>query len=190
MQDAVWETAARLRYRRQFGTPAPVAPGAHVALRAAGFPAEDLMEAADTDEALAQLRGFLRAGDVALVDARSPEEFTGAQVRGSRGGHIPGAVNIEWNKTMKSDGTFRSIDELQRLFQRANISRDTSVITYCQTGVRGAHEWFVLKYLLGFENVSLYEGSWEEWSAKSDLPISTAEVLPIAKPTKEPDPCE
>ncbi len=91
---------------------------------------------------------------------------------------------------MKPDGTFRAAEELVRLYQRADITRDKSIVTYCQTGVRGAHEWFVLKYLLGYENVSLYDGSWEEWSSKRDLPISAEVAMPGATPTRRRDPCE
>jgi thiosulfate/3-mercaptopyruvate sulfurtransferase len=125
-----------------------------------------------------------------LVDARTPQEFSGEQVRGARGGHIPGAVNVEWSKAMKPDGTFRSVAELERLFQRAGVTRDTPVITYCQTGVRGSHTWFVLKHLLGLPNVTLYEGSWEEWSSRTDLPVSVDIVIPQVTPTKIPDPCD
>lgn len=136
------------------------------------------------------LLSHIQKPGIAIVDARSPQEFTGEQVRGARGGHIPGAINVEWSKAMKPDGTFRPADELVRLYQRADITRDKSVVTYCQTGVRGAHEWFVLKYLLGYESASLYDGSWEEWGSKSDLPISAEVAIPEATPTKQPDPCE
>ncbi|CAG0949516.1 thiosulfate/3-mercaptopyruvate sulfurtransferase [Anaerolineae bacterium] len=132
----------------------------------------------------------LQKTGIALVDARTPAEYTGEQVRGARGGHIPGAVNVEWNKAMRPDGTFRSAEELERLFQRAGVTRDSEIITYCQTGVRGSHAWFVLKYLLGFKNVTLYEGSWEEWSAKGELPVSAEIVKAEPTPTRIPDPCE
>ncbi len=91
---------------------------------------------------------------------------------------------------MKSDGTFRSPEELNRLYQRAGLNRDSQVFTYCQTGTRGAHTWFVLTYLLGFTNVSLYEGSWQEWGNRKDLPISIEALAPQAAPTKQPDPCD
>ena len=127
-----------------------------------------------------------------LVDARSAAEFTGQQVNGPRGGHIPGAMNIEWNSTLMSDGKFRSIDELMRLYQRAGISTNSDIVTYCQSGVRGSHEWFVLKYLVGMPNVSLYEGSWAEWSSRADLPVEIEPSVPTPQAirTKEPDPCE
>ncbi len=132
----------------------------------------------------------LQKPGIALLDARTSEEFNGEQVRSTRGGHIPGAVNVEWSKAMKSDGTFRPPDELNRLYQRTGVSRDAQVFTYCQTGTRGAHTWFVLKYLLGFTNVSLYEGSWQEWGNRNDLPISVVALTPQASPTALPEPCE
>ncbi len=129
---------------------------------------------------------------VTLIDARGTAEYTGQQVNGARGGHIPGAVNIEWSSAMMPDGKFRSIDELRRLYERAGISRNSDIITYCQSGTRGAHEWFVLKYLVGMPNVSLYEGSWAEWSNRADLPIETSPERPTPQvtATKEPDPCQ
>ncbi len=134
----------------------------------------------------------LKKASVALVDVRSVAEFTGEQVRGARGGHIPGAVNVEWSQAMAPDNTFRSPAELSRLYQRAGITGEQEIITYCQTGTRGAHTWFVLKYLLGFTNVSLYEGSWEEWSGRAELPVAVGANTPAsqAAPLKTPAPCE
>lgn len=127
---------------------------------------------------------------IVIVDVRSAKEYTGEQVRAARGGHIPGAVNVEWNKAMAADGTFRPFEELTRLYERAGATRDKEIITHCQTGVRAAHTWFVLKYLLGYDRVVLYDGSWEEWGNRADLPVTAEMATVAATPTALPDPCE
>lgn len=100
---------------------------------------------------------------VQLCDARNPEEYIGTDVRSAVGGHIPGAINLDWVNTVNVDGTFLPAAELDVLFQRAGFERENEIITYCQTGVRGAHVWFILRELLGYPNVRNYDGSWEEW---------------------------
>lgn len=104
-------------------------------------------------------------------DTRGPEEYAGTDVRSDRGGHIPGAINLEWRHAVNSDGTFKGADELYTLFTTAGFTPDKEIITYCQTGVRGAHTWFVLSELLGFPNVRNYDGSWEEYGNRADTPI-------------------
>jgi thiosulfate/3-mercaptopyruvate sulfurtransferase len=98
-----------------------------------------------------------------LCDARSPSEYNGTDVRSARGGHVPGAINVEWSEAVDADGTFRSAEALTDLYSEAGFTPDKEIITYCQTGVRGAHTWFVLSELLGYPSVRTYDGSWEEY---------------------------
>lgn len=115
-----------------------------------------------------------------LVDVRSPQEYSGEllhmpnypQEGATRGGHIPGAVNIPWSKaTHPEDSTFKSADELRQLYQEAGIKPDEEIIAYCRIGERSSHTWFVLTYLLGYPNVKNYDGSWTEWGNLVNAPI-------------------
>ncbi|MCK9401737.1 MAG: sulfurtransferase [Bacteroidales bacterium] len=114
-----------------------------------------------------------------LVDVRTPEEYHGQLWDGwkyqaeasQRGGHIPGAVNIPWDMTLKEDGTFKSVEELQALYTSNGVTSDKEVISYCIVGGRSNHTWFVLTYLLGYSKVRLYDGSWAEWSTLIGVPI-------------------
>ena len=117
---------------------------------------------------------------VELVDVRSPKEFTGEILappeypteHAQRGGHIPGAKNIPWGQAVNdNDGTFKSADELRKLYQSNGITPDKEIITYCRIGERSSHTWFVLKYLLGYPNVKNYDGSWTEWGNIIASPI-------------------
>ena len=118
-------------------------------------------------------------GSKILVDVRGPKEFTGEILappeypteHAQRGGHIPGAVNIPWGQAVNDDGTFKSADELQKLYQSKGVAADKEVISYCRIGERSSHTWFVLKYLLGYPNVKNYDGSWTEWGNMIDNPI-------------------
>ncbi len=98
-----------------------------------------------------------------LCDVRSPDEYLGRDVRADRGGHIPGAVNVEWTTAVRADGTFRPAGELSEVYARAGFTPDRQIITYCQSGLRGAHTWFVLSELLGYPDVRNYDGSWMEY---------------------------
>lgn len=108
-----------------------------------------------------------------LCDTRGPEEFAGTDVRALRGGHIPGAINVEWVNAVQDDGTFKQARTLFDLYTKAGFVPDKQIITYCQTGVRGAHTWFVLKELLGYPDVRNYDGSWEEYGNREDTPIES-----------------
>lgn len=109
---------------------------------------------------------------VKLVDARSPEEYAGSPAQGARSGHIPGAVNLEWKRLLNSGDapTLSEIPELQRLFAGAGVEPSQEVVAYCQSGTRASLIYFALR-LLGYPRVRMYDGSWAEWSASSDLPV-------------------
>ena len=118
-----------------------------------------------------------------LVDVRSVDEFTGKILAppglsetAQRAGHIPGAANIPWAQAAREDGTFKSYDELKQLYGGKGIDGRDEVIAYCRIGERSSHTWFVLKYLLGFENVRNYDGSWTEWGNLIGAPIANPTV--------------
>lgn len=115
-----------------------------------------------------------------LVDVRSPEEFRGERLHmpdypnegALRGGHIPAARNVPWKRASNDDGTFRTAEELRSLYlEEQGLSPSDDVITYCRIGERSSHTWFVLTYLLGFENVRNYDGSWTEYGNAVRVPV-------------------
>ncbi len=126
-----------------------------------------------------QVLASVNAGNVALVDVRSPDEFAGnllappnlPQEGAQRGGHIPGAANIPWAQAANEDGTFKSADELQQLYGGKGIDGSKETIAYCRIGERSSHTWFVLTQLLGHSNVRNYDGSWTEWGSIVGAPI-------------------
>jgi thiosulfate/3-mercaptopyruvate sulfurtransferase len=119
--------------------------------------------------------------DQGLVDVRSPAEYSGQllapenlpQEGAQRGGHVPGAANIPWASAVNEDGTFKSVEELKQIYGGKGISADRPTITYCRIGERSAHTWFVLKHILGHQNVRNYDGSWTEWGSLIGAPIET-----------------
>ena len=119
-----------------------------------------------------------KKGTGQLVDVRSVDEFTGKIIAppgmsetAQRAGHIPGAANIPWSQAANEDGTFKSADQLKQLYANKGITGNGEVIAYCRIGERSSHTWFVLKYLLGYDNVKNYDGSWTEWGNLVGAPI-------------------
>jgi thiosulfate/3-mercaptopyruvate sulfurtransferase len=136
------------------------------------------------DESIRAYRDSVRqaiatANGKALVDVRSPQEYTGEliappgyeQEGAQRAGHIPTAKSIPWAQAVRDDGTFKSPDELRELYAGKGVTADKEVYAYCRIGERSAHTWFVLHELLGYERVSNYDGSWTEWGNLVDVPI-------------------
>jgi thiosulfate/3-mercaptopyruvate sulfurtransferase len=127
---------------------------------------------------LPQVLDAVKNRSVELVDVRSPGEFSGEILSPpglpetcQRGGHIPGASNIPWAQACNEDGTFKSADDLKALYNKAGITGTKPIIAYCRIGERSSHSWFVLKYLLGLNNVTNYDGSWTEWGNLVAAPI-------------------
>lgn len=126
-----------------------------------------------------QVLEHIKQGGTALVDVRSPQEYTGERTHmpeypqeGTlRGGHIPTAVSIPWASAVQEDSTFKSADDLQALYAAKGVTGDKDVIAYCRIGERSSHTWFVLTYLLGYSRVRNYDGSWTEWGNGVGLPI-------------------
>ncbi len=129
---------------------------------------------------LFDVRRALDKKDTVLVDVRSPKEFSGEVTapaeypmeHAQRGGHIPHANNIPWASAVNdTDGTFKSVEELKKVYESKGITADKDVICYCRIGERSSHTWFVLKYLLGYPQVRNYDGSWTEWGNMIGNPI-------------------
>jgi thiosulfate/3-mercaptopyruvate sulfurtransferase len=126
-----------------------------------------------------QVKEHIKKSGVALVDVRSPQEFSGERTHmpeypqeGTlRGGHIPTAVSIPWAQAVKEDSTFKSREDLEALYGAKGVTGDKDVIAYCRIGERSSHTWFVLTYLLGYPQVRNYDGSWTEWGNSVGVPI-------------------
>ena len=141
--------------------------------------------AAQPDPSVRALRDYVldavRSDGRALVDVRSPKEFSGEllapenlpQEGAQRGGHIKGAANVPWSTAVAEDGRFKPADELQRIYASKGLDGTKETIAYCRIGERSSHTWFVLKYLLGHEKVRNYDGSWTEYGSLIGVPIET-----------------
>jgi thiosulfate/3-mercaptopyruvate sulfurtransferase len=121
----------------------------------------------------------VNAGRGALVDVRSADEYSGKlthmadypQEGALRGGHIPGAISQPWAQTVNPDGTFKSHEELTSMYGNKGVTAEKDIIAYCRIAERSSHTWFILKYLLGYDKVRNYDGSWTEWGNVVGVPI-------------------
>jgi len=118
-----------------------------------------------------------KKADVALVDIRSPDEYSGkviapqgVQELAVRAGHVPGAVNVPWGSAVAEDGTFKPVEELRKIYAAKGVDGSKPVITYCRIGERSSHTWFALKKLLGYD-VRNYDGSWTEYGNAVGVPV-------------------
>jgi thiosulfate/3-mercaptopyruvate sulfurtransferase len=137
--------------------------------------------AAEQDKSIRAFRDEVIAaiGQQNLVDVRSPDEFAGRlfapahlpQETSQRAGHIPTAINVPWSKAANEDGTFKSDDELRKLYTEAGVDESRDTIAYCRIGERSSHTWFVLHELLGQPRVKNYDGSWTEYGSLVGVPI-------------------
>ena len=126
------------------------------------------------------VREHIRQAGAALVDVRSPAEFTGEIIAppglpetAQRAGRIPGATNVPWLSAVnEEDGTFKSADELREIYEGKGMTADRDIVVYCRIGERSSHSWFVLTELLGYDKVRNYDGSWTEWGNLIRAPIA------------------
>lgn len=128
---------------------------------------------ARNDEILAgwrDLKDRLGLADAVILDTRSDGEYCGTTIRAARGGAVPGAVHLEWTNNLAADGAFKSPHELKQMYERAGVTADREVVTYCQGGYRAAHSYLALR-IAGYPRVRNYIGSWKEWGDRVDLPI-------------------
>jgi thiosulfate/3-mercaptopyruvate sulfurtransferase len=136
-----------------------------------------------------QVRERIGTAGAALVDVRSPQEYSGEliampaypQEGAQRGGHIPTAQSIPWGQNVREDGTFKAPEELRKLYESKGITPDKEVIAYCRIGERSSLTWFTLKYLLGYPHVRNYDGSWTEWGSLVGVPIEKTAGAPAAR---------
>ncbi|MYC95127.1 MAG: sulfurtransferase [Caldilineaceae bacterium SB0661_bin_32] len=147
------------------------------------YPAASYSAPARNDSAIRAMRGQVldhQQAGLPLVDVRSPAEFSGEllhmadypQEGSLRGGHIAGARNVPWARAANDDGTFKTAEDLRAIYEEEQgLSGGDNIVAYCRIGERSSHTWFVLTYLLGYDNVRNYDGSWTEWGNAVGLPI-------------------
>jgi thiosulfate/3-mercaptopyruvate sulfurtransferase len=130
---------------------------------------------------LNDVQAAVKSRSKTLVDVRSPEEYSGEILAPpglpetcQRGGHIPGARNIPWGNAVNENGTFKTFEELKAIYAAEGVTGSKPIISYCRIGERSSHTWFVLKYLLGYNNVVNYDGSWTEWGNLVGAPVERA----------------
>ena len=157
--------------------------GRELTTAASSYPAASYTAPARNDAAIRAMRDEVLAHQQAglpLVDVRSPAEYSGEllhmadypQEGSLRGGHIAGARNVPWARAANDDGTFKSADDLRAIYEEEQgLSGSDNVVAYCRIGERSSHTWFVLSYLLGYDSVRNYDGSWTEWGNAVGLPI-------------------
>jgi thiosulfate/3-mercaptopyruvate sulfurtransferase len=160
-----------------------------VTMEVPSYPPAPYRIAEEPDISIRAFRDFIMQSrgraDFRLVDVRSPREFSGEllapenlpQEGAQRGGHIPGANNIPWSMAVSEDGSFKSREELRRIYEEAGITPDKEVVAYCRIGERSSHTWFVLHELLGYPRVRNYDGSWTEWGSLIGAPIEREQPM-------------
>lgn len=159
------------------------AEGRELTTETPSYPAGSYSALGRNDAAIRAVRDQVLAHQAAnkpLVDVRSPAEYKGEllhmadypQEGSLRGGHIAGARNVPWARAANDDGTFKNAAELRAIYEEEQgLAADDDVIAYCRIGERSSHSWFVLTYLLGYQKVRNYDGSWTEWGNAVGLPI-------------------
>ncbi len=157
--------------------------GRELTTDSASYPAASYTAPARNDAAIRAMRDEVlthQQSGLPLVDVRSPAEFSGEllhmadypQEGSLRGGHIAGARNVPWARAANDDGTFKSAAELKAIYEEEQgLNATDDVVAYCRIGERSSHTWFVLTYLLGYDKVRNYDGSWTEWGNAVGLPI-------------------
>ena len=157
------------------GRPTTAEPPSHAPASFTAHPGDETIRAR-REEVLAAIDASTK-----LVDVRSPAEFAGEvispagyeQEGAQRGGHIPGAASVPWSQAVREDGTFRSAEELRKIYAEEGVLDGDEIIAYCRIGERSAHTWFVLHELLGEDRVKNYDGSWTEWGSLVGVPVET-----------------
>jgi len=144
--------------------------GEAVAVESSVYPVPARQNAAN-EASWQEVRAAIDAPGHVNLDVRSEDEYAGRSVRAARGGHIPGAIHVEWTDATAGENVLRPESELRELYESRGATPDKEIIAHCQLGIRAAHTWFVLKHVLGYPNVKNYDGSWQEWGNREDLPV-------------------